>query len=372
MFISGHEDVLDDIVAELGSGFFEGWPLGLGRRALMTAMKRGLAYPDLPCGKMKLSGRTVRMRNPLLCSLGKLYQLLIPGGAHGHGHTQLYQSHLGAHSFMHAMTPDPRSTVGDVARSVVEHVLSCASLASETSASPGSESRFYAMWLGVALHTMMDSYTEAHTIRHEGRDLFRPSGASRSSREEKDHADIGEAQRTLADSLQSLAHSTVDAPLTRKEFDGAAGARDAMIGASASRRSAYRGYLSFLFHAQSRRALAHHLPGLPDLLRESVGTAAANEARPYDVVTFSHYATQPIGYHPLRDRLDLVTDHPDMHRRMLNECAELMTLFRGHLLSPNAEEDRPRFLRSVLDALAKGAFRLTPERAAKRTGYDYR
>jgi hypothetical protein len=366
MLISGHEEVLEDIVAGVPDDFWRsGWPSGLSKSELLKHIRRGLAYSDLPCGKLGVveEGR-VQVTSPRLCSLSKMYQLFLPAR---YGHTQLYQSHLGSRAYMHAMTSDPSHTVGQVARSVAEHILGFSLMAHET-ATAGSS--FYPMWIGVVLHTIMDSYTEAHAIRHEDR----ATQEANITNDDGAETEVAAAEVGLSKALQTLAERTFEAPLDRRSFSRVSSSdaaqdiqdiQDIQGIQDMSRKSAYQAYLAFCMQAQLARKARALIPGLDEEIDRRL---LSDKANAYDIVNFSHYASQSMAAHFNGDRLDLVREHPAMYARMLRECARALGIFRRQLA---VHDGGASLLREMLAATAEGPLRIQRERAGQRSGREY-
>jgi hypothetical protein len=289
--------------------------------------------------------------------------------------TQLYESHLGAHTYMHAMTPSPRLTVGEVARTVVEFATVAALRASEDAFGEEGEGETrhdsgsggqYMLWLGVVLHAIMDSYTEAHAVRHSERELTAPSARMTTKARRATTSAGMEHVITLASALQTLASETASAPLTRREFDAVVNARiRGPTGSMLAAKSAYKGYLSLAFHKQGSSLLRALLP--PPLLHPD---PPLHRQHPYDIVTFSHYPSQTDFYHVTRDRLDLIEAHPAMYARMMDECTRIAELFRAHLVSPSSM-GRIEFLERVSRSLSEGALCVSAADAGERSGRDY-
>jgi hypothetical protein len=365
MLISGHEEVLEDIVAGIPDDFWRsGWPSDLSKSDLIKHIRRGLAYSDLPCGKLGVveDGR-VQVTSPRLCSLSKMYQLFLPAR---YGHTQLYQSHLGARAYMHAMTSDPRHTVGQVARSIAEHILGFSLMAHET-ATAGSS--FYPMWIGVVLHTIMDSYAESHAIRHEGRATQEAKTQGGHANDNDAEAEVAAAEAGLSEALQALAERTFEAPLDRRSFSRVSSS-DAVVQdiqdiQNMSRKSAHQAYLAFCMQAQLARKARALIPGLDEEVDRRLLSEKANA---YDLVNFSHYASQSMAAHFNGDRLDLVREHPAMYARMLRECARALGIFRRQLA---VRDGGASLLREMLAATAEGPLRIPRERAGQRSGREY-
>lgn len=163
MYTSGHTEICDEafklLSQRLRKNFLDDYPdyKDVSIKSLLT----GLKYPDFPCGKYKfVKGRIQMTKN--LCSILKLIDdiVFIPNL-----YSISYSSHNGYYSIWHAMTYNPNRTVFETTRDIVDHIMALCKLAimDETLDEPGPNS----FWLGFALHTIMDSYSPAHTFRED-------------------------------------------------------------------------------------------------------------------------------------------------------------------------------------------------------------
>lgn len=378
MFLDGHREILAEVVrTALPPGFFEGWAGAPSRRKILRAVRLGLAYPDLPCGRMRLSpadGVTAELRRPLLCGVFALTSLFDPRDSQ---YSELFQSHLGALANVHAMSPSHTATTAEVAATIVRLILAFLHHfwvgAATRRRTKGGGGGSYAFWLGVALHALTDSYSDAHAIR------MPPGPSGRLVRVAAPSADQLRVMRHAA-LLYDLAGRTVDRPLTREQLRVAilGARRNAITRAKgvAHLDSQHQTYLLYLLNRQADREvqrLAGRSKGLTSRLTGRLGTGT--DTGTYDIRAFSYYPTQPQpAYHASRDRLQPLRDRPEQWRRMISECAELMAIFREAATGAAANtrsrsassKDLARSLRRLRDFLVSRPFRLAPGAAARR------
>ena len=345
MYIDGHREILAEVVAtRLTPDFFDGWP---GNPRVLHMIRVGLTYPDLPCGKVKpiVKGEpALIMHRPKLCSILAVTSLLRPHKQHN----EMYQSHLGMLAYLHAMSPDPRSTAGTVTHAIVSHALSLALLFRRSALAPPLKRAkpvevMYPFWLGVLLHTVTDSYAEAHTVRHRGR----PMEAAVPPSDEQDD------MMRRATALYALAGRTLGRPLSRPELADELKKRVS--------KHHHRLYMMYVFHRQTDHEVRRALPGTDRLITQGTtgvrqaqkGSPKGNSSNNNNIHSYSYFPTQTTSYHAHRDRLSLVRAEPAMWDRMLDECADLIRIFREH----HADTER-RFLRRVLYFLVRRPFRL--------------
>jgi hypothetical protein len=457
MLLEGHYELLEELEGELAAdGGYGGWPLMRSRGEFVRVLRNGIAYPDLPCGRERVSRRTgrVTVSRFRLCGRLKVLQLLLlrrsagvqllswlaaPRAAAAHASSsarlpvdaaelhELYQSHLGTQAHLHAMSPGlGDASVGEVTYRIVRQLLLLAFRAADA-ARRGD--RTYPHWLGMMLHVLTDSYTPGHVVRRHDAPLVRPpdvrarahahAGARARAGAEEPGAEEPDATLALDAALYRLAKRTRERPLTLRQLRaalpslGALGAPPASAAlvasalvASAGRslsprpapgrgrpgtraqRTVHRAYLRYVMHHQTSADVRALLPDVRGAYEAAQAAAAARArggrpaARRYDVVNYSHYDSQPPGFHLLNDRLELIRERPAMYARMLRECAALLGLFRAHLTahpprsSGGGEDDgaaaRRALMLGVLALLAGGPFRLRPSRAAAPAGARYR
>ena len=356
MYLDGHREILQEVVrTRLPRDFFVGW-IGGKRKATLHAIKRGLAYPDLPCGRVRIDrGRRAVLERPLLCSVVALAQLFRPK----HQYSAMYQSHLGALAHMHSMSPGHAATAGAVSRAIVSHLLSIGHLFWEGARSRERPSAKAAFWLGVAMHTLTDSYAEAHTVRVAGVRLARAPRPPPSQDKVMKHAAM----------LYDLAGRTLDRPLSQAEL-AVAIQRSGLAHVYDNAKLQHETYMLYLMYRQTDRAVRLALPGADRAIAAGVVPRPEQKPRSYDLLAFSYYPTQSTAYHALRDRLALVRDRPAMWARMLDECAELLRIFKD-AAAVDAEKTPRRFLERLLEFLATRPFRLRTAAVARRPAMNY-
>ena len=373
MYLDGHREILDELLeTRLPPRVLADWPGGVKEAAVLKAIQRGLAYPDLPCGRVDIEKGDTRaiLRRPLLCSALALVQLLAP---RSHQYSEMFQSHLGALAHVHAMAPGHRVPTAVVAAAIASHALSLSLLfwrCFELKPGKHKEEREKngPFWLGILLHTLTDSYADAHAIRVPNVALARAPPPD----EEQDRVMRHSAL------LYELAGRTLDAPLKKKALGAEIEkARRVKKRGVLHIKQQHQTYMLFVMHRQTDRAVRTHLPGADRAIAAAVRgksrAAKATTKTAHDIRAFSYYPTQPQPlYHALRDRLQLVRDRPAMWDRMLGESAELVRIFKaGAEEAGSSDRASPRrFLARVLAFLLTGPLRLASG-AASRPPMNY-
>ena len=367
MYVEGHKEIVEEVVRErLPPGFMEGWGLALakptlveGRRGLMRAIRRGLEYPDLPCGRVTLtSGNEIVFSHPRLCSVFSLVRLFTAASRRLGQYTEFMQSHVGPMAHLHSMAPVHGAPSSAVVREIVSHALVSALSFYRCFQTRGEEKKHAGFWLGILLHTLTDSYSPGHAVRSAGGRLVRAPAPDPAQLRTMRHAVL----------LYELAGRTLDAP-----FGDAGQLQRAIEGARRVKnrgfvriRQQYATYLRFVSLRRTQREVKSLLRGSD---RRNGNPPKENEnakANAYDVRAFSYYPTQPPLYHALRDVLRNVRGVPAMWDRMLDECADLFRIFKKGAELAAAGRPPGRFLRTVRSFLLERTFRLAPGAASRR------
>ena len=171
MYTSGHEIILKRAIDMLDSNI-HAYLNGDNMKNLF----QGLKYPDFPCGTYKLVPiKKKNTRNSTatnketkqtevkliferkLCSLFKLF------GDLDNVLASAFSSHNGYYSVWHSMTYNPERPVYKISRDILDQIMGFLRLSVYSDFNRDIGDRFF--WLGMALHTIMDSYSPAHTLR---------------------------------------------------------------------------------------------------------------------------------------------------------------------------------------------------------------
>lgn len=366
MFLDGHREILAELIENrLRPDFFSGWSDSSDRTdstMILKAINRGLAYPDLPCGKVKLVKQqdlyVAVLHRPLLCSVLSLYQLMFP---RNHQYSELFQSHLGALAHVHSMAPGYKATSLEVVKEIVSHSISIAMLfwkCFEKNAEKPLDlsAKNGAFWLGILIHTLTDSYSESHTIRVPEVGLI----ASQTPDEE-----LSRVMRHSA-VLYDLAGKTLDKPLTSKglarEIEKIRRIKKRGIMHKAQQ---HQTYMLFLMYRSIDRDVRGILPNIDRSIASFYNKTSTlkNRDSTYDIRAFSFYPTQKPHYHALRDRVFLVKDRPELFKRMLDDCERIVNIFKQGAISADrgdGDVGLKRFISKVLECLMNGPYRLAP------------
>jgi hypothetical protein len=361
MFITGHREILNTVLAQLPPGTFS--------PAQVKRMHRGLEYVDTPCGKYVVQDGHVVLTKQRLCRLGVLLSLF---DSRRYGESSVFQFHKGFFAHLHAMTTDPENTVLKIRDKIVTTVLGLSLLAlfdtrvfdappeeGGTQRSAGSL-RPNAFWVGMVLHTITDSYSPAHTIRKTTSRVRRVRAANKS---DDDDDDEGERMRiAVHEAIKALARRS-----TARPFDSRGRFTDAL------ERSMERDAAAVAFaRAQSSQLYAIYKVYRHQYDLDAVVGAWAprrlwprpgDRGRYGDVVSFQHYGAQSFWLHNRLDLLYYVKRDARMFERMLSDCRAYLLMYHEALRTG----DVSAFLRGVLRLMLRGTFQVNPRYFDQRT-----
>lgn len=365
MFLDGHKEILAEVLSS-EPGLLRGWPGALRERSLVRAIQKGLAYPDLPCGRVEIPKQgdpIVRLRRPKLCSVASMLQLMSPSK---HQYSELYQSHLGSLARVHAMAPTHRATTAAVAHEIVAQSLSLGLLFwrcfDPASTHPEERPKNGGFWLGILIHTLTDSYSDAHAVRVPGVPLSVAPAPDEVQERVMRHSAL----------LYEIAGRSLDAPLSKKQlYAEIERVRRVKKRGVLHLAKQHQTYLLFVMHRQTFRAIRGDLPGVDLAIARGLERAATRDLGGDDIRAFSYYPTQPQpGYHALRDRLSVLRKRPRTWARMHRECAEFLRIFKDAAAQAAKSRThdasaRKRFLARLLAFLVAGPLRIAKGAAAR-------
>ena len=323
MYTSGHAEILADALAKLS--------VGAKRRfhGLEKDLENALAYPDFPCGKIRVKGHEIKDRFETCSVLNLFVSMVFKKLSLGN------QSHNGFYALWHSMTIDPDKSVENVARNVVEYVLICLKLAREKTS---------VFWLGFALHIVMDSYSPAHVLREgflsrdvENLDIYLKMYDS----------ELSESQSKDVSMMKSIVETVVDST--------ARGIEPSVIVRSYSKE--YKDSVAFVIFDHMQRRSMKKLIG-----RVSFSSFPRKKSHNHEIMNFYYYPDQSTVFHKMYDLLSAVKD-AKLYEPCLGDVADILELFA-----------RPTGLKEFLVAartlLLTRTFRTRSQCRDVKTGFD--
>jgi hypothetical protein len=353
-------------------------------------LKSGLIYPDMPCSKYGLKDNHVIIHRMQICSMFKLTRVI----SKSNEMDEIFQSHNGMYAFLHAMTYDPKKDVKTVRIRIVRMMMVYAILALYDmyayDIKPKKSPNIF--WIGMIMHTIQDSYSNAHTIRGEERhvvkafpenpenvnprDTWKQSFRSMLYRLASTHKktdQLFKSEEELGSYLKGKYAKRKDASIFMRHFE------------RRGQKKLFKTYKLYIFDVQNQILLdaffkknneqiqmcqCLHLSHLSHL---SKGDTL------YDIRNFQYYKKQPLGYHTLHDMVSKVQKYPDMYARMVNECRDLLITYKSCLTSLKTNQNDAskvsstvrQYLDDMYELISCRVFRVSPQYYQDKTGQRY-
>jgi hypothetical protein len=163
MYISGHSEILEESIKDLDINFKNIKYEYVTNELLGT----GLKYPDFPCGEFKFKNKKLQVTKRLCSILTIVDDIIVKPKMY----SIAYSSHYGMFSIWHSMTFDPHKSVKEVRDEIVDHLITLARLSLRDTNISRDKPVPNIFWLGMVIHTIMDSYSPAHLLRKDTRDI---------------------------------------------------------------------------------------------------------------------------------------------------------------------------------------------------------
>lgn len=344
MYLSGHDTIMNDILDDLTPQ----------EKALIggEALRRGLYYPDLPCGKYDIDGKHVFMAKKTTCNLWNLIKLYDPKNNEFY---EIFQSHKGILAYLHSMTPNPSFTVKDVRDSIVMQICGFFLLAvyDRNLYKKQPEVLPDPFWLGALLHIVMDSYSPAHAIRSNPKKITIPPRSpytpSRLMRKR--------IRDTILDAIRTeVKTSKIDNQETFIERLRVAFQHDQTALSFIDRHNdqLYTSFLNFTFDTQLMRKTKKNI---------KVHDLSHDKPNKYDIKNFMYYNNQFNFYHQRKDFLYTITRDKHLYSKMVKECSYIVQLYLKALTSNGFD-----VLQTLYDFLLSGPYRICKEDLKSFTG----
>lgn len=349
----------------------------------ITELKKGLLYPDLPCGHFDIKNNNVIMTEAKLCAMHRLaFDIRKKKGFENDNLSFAYTSHKGRFSTLHAMTFNPHITVQALLDIILDQavVFAMLSMHDHISESTRTRPRPNAFWLGHLLHMVQDAYSPAHVVRTN---TFR-AGRQKERRYIKVlkylSQEKGYVSTDLDDITQELASRFVDKAI----------AAAIERGKRFADRNAVRKFLlvfakedKFPFDITSNKKVdkmvdlflpfymfAKH-PGVQQLALVPSGDAPASSApQRHKIINFQYYNNQDSKKHAMRDTI-LYVKQVSLHDDVVRDTAAILKMY-GHVLSKSIPptEMSALFTSMVLRYMTEKTFAIEKGCADLLTGFN--
>lgn len=317
----------------------------------------GLQYPDLPCGKFKLTEQqTFELENYKLCNPLKLLQL---SNQTNKAHSTIYQFHEGYFAHLHAMTTHPYNTVQKIRDKIVLSLCGFGLLAlcGDTALHTNPEVRPNAFWAGIILHTITDSYSVAHTIRNPDSKYWTV-----------ENMDNNNIQLHVHKQLKELAENTDFKVQNEQEL------YDEIIPNFYDNPSAvsyiethiadiWSSFALFRFEFTVNKTIKLLEFKVPADCFEKLKNLSHNEG---DIVNFQYHLGQGTVFHTKYDLLHHVKKN-NTYERMMSECVEFLTMYRNAIIN----QDVNGFIQNLFCFLLTKTFHISMENLKNPTNRVY-
>lgn len=340
MYTAGHTAILKMALGELGD-------LALEKQD-MHMLENGLKYPDFPCGAHGISndGKLVFNRNTcsLLRMLGDINNVLATA----------FSSHNGYFSTWHSMTYDPRRTVKQITRDVIDQVLSFFILATSSDDEEGY------FWLGMALHIVMDSYSPAHVLRRPERGAspraakgLNPPATATAAEAADAPSNSSVILKELKDRVNPLAKTieVADRDAIHEVADEIA--EKFNVKSSRSKRQ-LRELAFFLYYFSHHQFIAKKVYSRLVMQQQQHRKHAAKSYQRRPIVMYHYYPAQSSLAHKLNDRLAAVK-RDGLLRLAVQDTARILELYTAYRRS-GSRSKREAFIKDAFDHVSRVTF----------------
>jgi hypothetical protein len=309
MYISGHLEILEDIITKLPKDFFT--------KDELKELEIGLIYPDKPCGRYEISDLSIKF-NKKICEITKLLRMF--DDKH-FGESKVYQFHKGYFTHLHSMSTDSNNSVLKMRNKIIVSILgySLLTIYDDTIFSKNPVIKPNTFWLGIILHIITDSYSPAHTIRDPKIPTTKINLDTNIDIDKQMRLDVHEIIKSLA--KKSIIFKDKDEFIITLAKE----VKDAKDFINSQSRSLWKIYKVFKFEYDTNKLINRLLKNNKiDLLK----TQNNNKNNYGDIISFQYYPEQSMLMHLRLDLLTYVKDNPRIYKRLINECLEVLKLYK--------------------------------------------
>ena len=352
MFVSGHIAILADTLNKLKQYFDQKFVV---RDSIdLETLKTGVMYPDLPCGEYKkYDTNKVFLSKKRICPEFDIIRLLFPSN----NFDEIYQSHRGAFSYVHAMTNDPSLNVETIRNNIITKMMSYAilSIYDKNILKTELKPKPNIFWIGLMFHTITDSYSSAHTIRIHKRVIMPLT----KKRDEMIKFFISLRKKQFPKLKPSITQAGLKKFLNQKYT----GHERYLQFIDSYMISIYNSFKIYLFDKEIDAFVSKHYRFTPPKNVRS---------QKYDIANFQYVFDQPMLYHSLRDFLFAVKQYPGLYERMLNDCAYILWLFKYTVDHIGQEGIIDDYIHKVYTFLISKTFHISKKNLKNKTGVIYK
>ncbi len=369
MYINGHETILDEVLESVNMYFDSNF---INDNINYHKLKKGMIYPDLPCGKYKLVNINDNvfsiMKKKTVCNITRLHKIM----SHLDNLKEIFHSHRGVNAFLHSMSYNPVLTADNIKNTILNHIASYLLLSIY-------DKKYYLddivepspsiFWIGIILHIITDSYSQSHTIR-----LEKPTKTIKIEKQKLDpyikfrmllwetiFKQATESRENIIDNSTDL-QNTLLAKFTKNsiQYNYIKRKKDRL----------FKAYKMFLFDVQTQNTVNKFI----NIKKYILPSIQYNE---YDIINFQYYNNQTSAYHKKRDFIYHVKKFPNLYERMINECKMVILLYKDCIEKikkyPTKHQTISKlFIKNVIVYLNNNTFRMTRQNLKNKTGVIYK
>lgn len=323
MFISGHEKILDDVMLKLPSNYFNDiqdiYPF-----FNMQKIIKGMTYNDLPCGEYELTKdkKHYIFHSKKLCNYSKILNILEETPINKND-VSIFQSHRGYFSHIHSMTTDPDNSVEKIRNKIITSIISYALLSIYDDKIFDKKLKIYpnALWIGIILHIITDSYSPSHTIRNS---KYKYIKVDKKLNNESTNKHI-----MMHEKIKKLAKE--DKLYTSKKFNNP-------------------------IHYKSYQLLKYEfdINKVANKWINYENIKINNTKKKGDIMNFQYSRNQPFGMHQLLDYYDVIKKQKYLYNKMINECRYILILYRDALITGDIKS----YIDNMFELVANRIYRI--------------
>ncbi len=369
MYITGHESILDDTLESIMGTYFD--QSILDNNVNYHKLKKGMIYPDLPCGKYELIKTTKDvfsiMKKKTVCNITRLHKIM----GQLDNLKEIFQSHRGIYAFLHSMSYSSVLTSKQIRDTILSHIAaySLLSIYDKQYYSENNQPSPSIFWIGIILHIISDSYSQSHTIRlikktkivKEEKKPLDPYVKFRMKLWETIFKQANDSKKHTIDNEDELQEALL------KQFKQGS-IEYTYISRKKSR--LFKAYKMFLFDIQTKKVVNN-------FIKTKWLDYVAPSYEEYDIINYQYYNNQTSMYHKKRDFLTHVKKYKGLYERMISECKTVLLLYKKCLedIKNNPSKHQiiaKKFVKDLGVFLSSHTFRMTKQNLNKKTGVIYK
>jgi hypothetical protein len=342
MYISGHLEILDNILAILPNDYFNHEYENVN----VTLLKHGMKYPDNPCGIYdNIDNKHVMLRESKLCKFKNIFKLF---NEIEYGESQIFQVHLGFFSHVHSMSTSPENNMLKIRNKILMSIIGYALLSVYDKNVFNKNPKFSPniFWIGIILHCITDSYSPAHTIRGEKTEYTRKTIFKERDPNKIERLKFHENIKTLAkkDSLYS----------SRDDFYK--DLTELSLNKFPMKNQYWKIYKLFKFEYDCNKLVKN-------IINFNNIKIKTKENKRSDITAFQYYGDQSKILHLRLDFLNYVKNNTEMYDRMMIECIEIMNIYKEVLET----QDVNKFINKLFSFLFKNTYNINKKYLKNKT-----